>query len=215
MIQIPHALQTSSPPAADTAVSPRDLAIHALLELTEARDPDLLEHSLSVARLSATIATAQGLPAERVDEVRRAALIHDVGKLVLPDAILLKPGPLSCTEYDLVRQHPVVGNRMALGLGLGCEARWVLHHHERPDGRGYPDRLMEGQIPLESEIIHVADAYDALTTDRPYRPAWTRAGALRAIVGGSGWQFNRDCVSALVAATARRVRPLARWECAT
>jgi HD-GYP domain-containing protein (c-di-GMP phosphodiesterase class II) len=194
MIQIPTCHQ----------ISTVDLSIHGLLELMEARDPQLLAHSLSVARLSARIGAVLDLPEPRIDELRRAALIHDVGKLAVADAVLNKPGPLTSCEYDRVRIHPVVGSRLALGLSLHREAAWVRHHHERPDGHGYPDGLAEGEIPIESAIIHVADAYDALTSDRPYREAMTRGGALRAIIAGSGRDFDRDCVSALVSTTARR-----------
>jgi putative nucleotidyltransferase with HDIG domain len=204
MIQIPIGRRKCSSTHGATAVSSLDRVIHALLELMKARDPELAAHSLSVAHLSAGVASALGLCAPHIDVLRRAALIHDVGKLTLPDSVLRKPGPLTAREYHRVRQHPVMSYRIGLGLGLRDEARWVRHHHERPDGQGYPDGLGAGQIPLESEIIHVADAYDALVTDRPYRGARTHGEALEEIVAGSGPEFERDCVSALAETTARR-----------
>jgi putative nucleotidyltransferase with HDIG domain len=202
MIQIPIAPQKCSSAKDATAAATLDRLIQALLELMNARDRELMAHSLSVARLSAAVASALGLCAPHVDQLRRAALIHDVGKLALPDSVLQKPGPLTASEYDLVRHHPVTSYRIGRALGLRSEARWVRHHHERPDSHGYPDGLGTGQIPLESEIIHVADAYDALVTDRPYRCAMTQTEALETIVSGSGSEFDRDCVSALVATTA-------------
>ena len=199
MIQILHAPE--APRSHDLVqVPPTDLVIHALLELMGARDPGLRAHSVAVSRLSACIGRALGFRDLRVERLRRAALLHDVGKLALPDSILLKPGPLTVAEYAAVRSHAATGNQMTLALGLTREARWVRHHHERPDGRGYPDGLEERQIPLEAAVIHVADAYDALTSDRPYRPALSRTRALTAITAGSGRQFDRDCVAALVEA---------------
>ena len=199
MIQI---LQSPEAPTSNdvAATPPADLVIHALLELMAARDPGLRAHSVAVSRLSVCMAEELGLRAVRVERLRRAALLHDVGKLALPDTVLLKPGPLTAPEYAAIRSHPRLGSQTTLSIGMAREARWVLHHHERPDGRGYPDRLDESEIPLESAIIHVADAYDALTSDRPYRAALTRTEALRAIMDGSGWQFDRDCVAALVTA---------------
>jgi len=199
MIQI---LQASEASRSSALAWPFDV-VDALLDLMDARDPTLREHSMSVAALSVRMGVELGLPGGRVDALRCAALLHDIGKLSLPDSVLHKPGPLSPGEYELVRYHPALGNRVAHSLGLMREAWWILHHHERPDGRGYPDGLKEGRIPLESEIIHVADAYDALTSDRSYRCARTNTEALTAIVAGSGRQFNRDCVTALVTTVAR------------
>ena len=196
MIQTLHRPRTPHS-AAERPPSNVGSAVHALLELMKARDPALLRHSLAVARLATDIAAALDLP--RIDAVRRAALLHDVGKLTLPDSVLNKPAPLSASEYRLVREHPIASCRMSVGLGLRQESSWVLHHHERPDGLGYPGGLGEGQIPLEAEVIHVADVYDALTTARPYRPSMPRTEALCTIVDGSGRDFNRECVSALVA----------------
>ena len=201
-----HILQALESPSPGTEARPFDSVAGALLALMEARDPALRAHSLSVAALSVQIGFALDLPDPQVDALRRAALLHDLGKLALPDEVLHKPGPLSPDEHELVRYHPALGSRVAHSLGLTCEAWWILHHHERPDGRGYPDGLRDGRIPLESEIIHAADAYDALTSDRPYRRAQSRTEALTAIVAGSGWQFSRDCVTALVAVAARPFR---------
>jgi putative nucleotidyltransferase with HDIG domain len=197
-----HILQSPEAPVSHdvAAVPPADLVVHSLLDLMAARDPGLRAHSVAVSRLSVCMGEALGLRPLRVERLRRAALLHDVGKLALPDSVLQKPGPLTAPEYAAIRAHSRLGSQTTLALGLAREARWVLHHHERPDGRGYPDGLDEDAIPLEAAIIHVADAYDALTSDRPYRAALTRTKALRAITAGSGWQFDRDCVAALVTA---------------
>ena len=208
MIQILH--PPEAPVSHDVAAAPpTDLVLHALLDLMAARDPGLRAHSVAVARLSVCIGKALGFRGVRLDRLRRAALLHDVGKLALPDSILSKPGPLSAREYEAVREHPSLGNRITLALGLAREANWVLHHHERPDGRGYPHGLVEPQIPAEAAIIHVADAYDALTSDRPYRKALPRTRALTAITAGSGRQFDRDCVAALVTAACGEPRAAA------
>jgi HD-GYP domain-containing protein (c-di-GMP phosphodiesterase class II) len=147
-----------------------------------------------------SIAAAFGLPARRL---RTAALLHDVGKLGVPRSVIRKPGPLTADEYELIRRHPVFGFHIVDGIGLEREARWVLHHHERPDGRGYPDGLRDREIPVEASILHVADAFDALSSDRPYRPALTRADALDTIAEGSETEFDAACVAALMDALSR------------
>jgi putative nucleotidyltransferase with HDIG domain len=184
--------------------------VQSLLDLMAARDPSTRSHSIAVADLSVAIATALGVAQPQVRRVRTAALLHDVGKLGLPDAVLHKPAPLTEAEYALVERHPVWGHEIALGIGLGREALWILHHHERPDGRGYPHGLQGRAIPLESRILHVADAFDALTSDRTYRPAMTRRRALGAIVDGAGCDFDPECVAALTAAAARTTLRVAR-----
>jgi HD-GYP domain-containing protein (c-di-GMP phosphodiesterase class II) len=175
------------------------------------RDPGLRLHSDAVARMSVEIGARLGLSRAQREELRRAALLHDIGKLAVPDAVLCKPGPLDAREYSLIRSHPVWGHRITLAMGWVRESCWVLHHHERPDGGGYPHGISHHQIALEASILHAADAFDALTADRPYRPALSRADALCTIVDGAGTDFDPDCVAVLAAAmfASSRTQPCA------
>jgi len=138
----------------------------------EARDPYTSGHCERLAEVSARLGERLGLPEEDIRALRRAGIVHDIGKVVVPDAILLKPGPLSTDETETMRKHPVVGERICAPLRT---FRLVLpiirHHHERHDGSGYPDGLRGDEIPLSAAILQLADVYDALTTDRPYRKA--------------------------------------------
>jgi HD-GYP domain-containing protein (c-di-GMP phosphodiesterase class II) len=127
-------------------------------------------------------------------------LLHDVGKIAIPDEILLKPGPLSPSERKHMRTHTIIGEAMLRGIGIlqGEPLRVVRSHHERWDGRGYPDGLAGTQIPLGARVFAVADALDAMTSDRPYRPAGTWAGARDAITSQSGRHFDPAVVQAFV-----------------
>ena len=183
-----------------------DPGVRALLELLDERDRGLRRHSEAVAQISVAVAGELGLTERQRETLRRAALLHDVGKLAIPDAVLRKPGPLDVRERVMIESHPVWSHRITLAMGWVHESCWVLHHHERPDGRGYPHGLRRGQIAIESRILHVADAFDALTTDRPYRPAQTRTQALRILLSGAGTEFDPDCVAVLVGTTSSRAR---------
>jgi putative two-component system response regulator len=138
----------------------------------EARDPYTHGHCERLAEFSARLGERLGLPAEEIQALRRAGIVHDVGKVVVPDSILLKPGPLSPAERSVMRQHPTVGERICTPLKT---FRLVLpiirHHHERWNGSGYPDGISGEAIPFTARILQVVDVYDALTTERPYRPA--------------------------------------------
>jgi putative two-component system response regulator len=138
----------------------------------EARDPYTHGHCERLSELAARLGERLGIPEEHVKALRRSGILHDIGKIVVPDAILLKPGPLSAQETEVMRKHPVVGERICAPLRI---LRLVLpiirHHHERYDGSGYPDHLSGPEIPLTARILQLADVYDALTTDRPYRKA--------------------------------------------
>ncbi|HTW22859.1 MAG TPA: HD domain-containing phosphohydrolase [Candidatus Baltobacteraceae bacterium] len=144
----------------------------SLANSIEARDPYTLGHCERLSNMSAMLAEKLGLPEEEITALRRAGIVHDIGKVVVPDAILLKPGPLSPEEIVIMRKHPVVGERICAPLRT---FRLVLpiirHHHEKHDGSGYPDGLRNGEIPLTAAILQLADVYDALTTNRPYRNA--------------------------------------------
>ena len=153
-------------------------------------------------QLAALIATELDLDAERLARIRLAGLLHDVGKIGVPDAILTKPGKLTDDEYatDAGPLRPRLRNRLA--ADLPTEATWVRHHHERYDGRGYPDGLSGEAIPLESRIIFVADAFEAMTSDRPYRKAPGEEYALAELRLHAGTQFDPHIVDALIRALA-------------
>jgi HD-GYP domain-containing protein (c-di-GMP phosphodiesterase class II) len=136
--------------------------------------------------------------------LRLAGLLHDVGKIGISDAILQNPGPLTPEEYDVMKTHAPIGHGIVWASDLREQAEWILHHHERVDGTGYPDGLAGDEIPLESRIILVADAFEALTSDRPYRPGRTEGAALAEIERGAGTQFDPACVDALARVLARR-----------
>ena len=151
-----------------------------------------------------------GLDAERVAKLRLAGFLHDVGKIGVPDSILQKPGPLTDEEFSVMKTHAALGCRIVSGAELEDESTWILHHHERPDGKGYPDGLQGEEIPLESRIILVADAFEAMTSDRPYRGRRGEEQALLELDRHAGTQFDPACVAALttiVLARGLSVRP--------
>jgi HD-GYP domain-containing protein (c-di-GMP phosphodiesterase class II) len=138
-----------------------------------------------------------GLDADRLSVLRSAGQLHDVGKLALPDAVLNKPGPLTDDEMRLVRTHPVLGAELASAWGDPAAARFVLEHHERVDGTGYPAGLAGDEITIEARILHAVDAFTAMTSDRPYRAAMSAASALEELRALAGTQFDESVVRAL------------------
>jgi putative nucleotidyltransferase with HDIG domain len=137
------------------------------------------------------------LPPARLDALRFAGLFHDIGKLRVPDAILTKPGPLSQDEYTVIRRHPQDGAAIVSHLGrLRDAVPFIRHHHERWDGAGYPDGLSGDAIPLEAAIVGLADAWDAMTTERPYSRALSVEDAGSEILRGRGTQFAPSVVDA-------------------
>jgi response regulator RpfG family c-di-GMP phosphodiesterase len=137
------------------------------------------------------------LPTPRLVALARAALVHDVGKLAIAPALLRKPGPLTAQEYEQVQDHAAAGEHLLRSLGMEAEASVVRHHHERIDGRGYPDMLSGDDIPFESRIILTVDAFDAMTAERPYRERIGKRAALTELHLHSGTQFDPRCVEAL------------------
>jgi len=135
--------------------------------------------------------------------LRLAGLLHDVGKIGVPDALLQKAGPLASHERDEMREHVTVGHRILISAELPVEATWVLHHHERLDGTGYPAGLAAEAIPLESRIIAVADAFEAMIGTRPYHDGISAEAALAELARHAGTQFDARCVEALVDAVAQ------------
>ena len=146
-----------------------------------------------------------GIPAQRLDAVRFGGLFHDIGKIAVPDSILTKPGRLDAEEFVVVQRHPADGAEIVSHLSRLNEAvPLIRHHHERWDGNGYPDRLAGEQIPLEACVVGLADAWDAMTTDRPYRAALTLEQAAAEVRDCNGTQFAPNVVDAFFAAFRRR-----------
>jgi diguanylate cyclase (GGDEF)-like protein/putative nucleotidyltransferase with HDIG domain len=174
-------------------------AAASLAKAVDARDVYTGSHSERVAELAARIAERLGSDAETVELTRLAAGLHDLGKLAIPEEILRKPGELTESERLVLERHPQIGYRMLESLGVEPVAQWVLHHHERWDGSGYPDGLLGDEIPLGARIIFVADAYDAMTSDRIYRRRLSDESAMAELVRCAGSQFDPDIVTALAA----------------
>jgi len=173
--------------------------IAALASALEERDRYTGEHSESVVDLTARVGEALAIGSDEIEQVRTAALLHDIGKVGVPDQILHKPGKLDEREWEIMRQHPVIGERILRAIpGFGAVARMVRHEHERWDGGGYPDGLAGKAIPVGSRIILACDAYHAMTSDRPYRKAMPHADAMSELSGNAGSQFDPDVVQALV-----------------
>lgn len=176
-----------------------DIAL-ALAAAVDAKGHYTPSHSHAVARWSMIIGANLGIRGPALTRLRLAGLLHDVGKLHVPDAILLAPRRLTLEEYALVKHHPLAGHAMLLALGLENEARWVMHHHERGDGTGYPTGLAGDAIPLGSRILLVADAFDCMTTTRVYQAAMPVTAALGELQAHAGDQFDPAVVAALVSA---------------
>ena len=174
-----------------------------LLNLAEAldlRDSGNTTHCHRVARFAELTARELGLPPGAVERVRIAGILHDVGRVGVPDALFRKSGPLSEGEWAFVRSHPEVGARMVETTEFEEIGDWIHSHHERPDGRGYPDGLVADDVPLEARILAVADAYEAMTSERPYRPALDPEGASLELRRGAGSQFDDRVVEAFLRA---------------
>ena len=174
-------------------------AVQALAAAIEERDNYTHEHSEEVVHLSRGVAMLLGLQVDQAERIAHAALLHDVGKLAVPNEILHKPGPLTPEEWDLMAEHPVAGERILLRIpDLTVIAPVVRHEHEHWDGSGYPDGLEGRLIPIGSRIILACDAYHAMITDRPYRAAMTPAEAAEELRCGAGTQFDPEVVDALL-----------------
>jgi putative nucleotidyltransferase with HDIG domain len=171
--------------------------VRALSNAVEARDAYTGKHAERVTAYGMEIAGALGIPLAGAPEIEFGFLLHDIGKVAIPDAILYKPGSLTSAERELMARHPVIGAEIVRGIEfLGEAAQVVRSHHERWDGHGYPDGLAGEQIPLAARVFAVADVLDALTTDRPYRPASSLALAREMIMAEAGRQFDPDVIRA-------------------
>jgi HD-GYP domain-containing protein (c-di-GMP phosphodiesterase class II) len=172
--------------------------IRALALAVDDKDRYTRNHSERVALYATAVAVHIGLPIEHIERAAIAGTLHDVGKVAVPDSVLLKPGPLSDDEFALVQRHSEAGERTVLALGHEEVATWIRHHHERWDGDGYPDGLAGERIPLPSRIIGVADALDAMTTARAYSEALSLEQAKRELVDEAGKQFDPQVTDCLI-----------------
>jgi putative nucleotidyltransferase with HDIG domain len=185
--------------------------ITAFVNAIESKDPYLKGHSARVALYATEIAQAMGLDAETIQVVNRGAMLHDLGKLSIMDTILRKPERLTADEFTLIKAHPVVGERILKPLRfLAREACAVRHHHERFDGSGYPDGLSGENIPLAARIVTVADVFDAVTSNRPYRTALPVEAARQEIVRGRGTHFDPQAADAFLAIAVERLAEITR-----
>jgi putative nucleotidyltransferase with HDIG domain len=173
-------------------------AAAALADAVDARHACVGNHSQRVGELAGAVAARLGLPLDQVELIRVAGSVHDVGKLAVPEEILWKPGPLTDRERQVLERHPQIGYQMLEALGIEPVATWVLHHHERWDGEGYPANLAGERIPLGARIVFVADSFDAMTTNRIYQPALSFDEALAELQRSAGTQFDPAVVAALI-----------------
>jgi putative two-component system response regulator len=167
--------------------------IEVLANTVEGRDPYTHGHIGRVSTYAQWMAEAMGWPKEQVRTLQFGARLHDIGKIVIPDHILKKPGDLSPDEWELMKQHPAAGGKILRDIKhLKDALNYVLYHHERWDGSGYPFGLAGRAIPLEGRLLAIADVFDALTTDRPYHPARPRAEVLNYLHERAGADFDPD-----------------------
>ena len=185
----------------------------ALAEALDIRDTGTGQHSHTVGLYAELMARELGFEEERVERVRLAGVLHDIGKIGISDGVLSKPGPLDADEWQQMYTHPEIAARLLSRPEFDDLRAWILASHERPDGIGYPYGLSGDDIPIEARILAVADAYEAMTADRVYRPALGDEGARAELKGGAGTQFDAEIVSAFLKAldtgSARRLRRVA------
>jgi putative nucleotidyltransferase with HDIG domain len=180
--------------------------IDALIAAVEAKDKYTEGHSQRVARYAEMIARHLGLPREQIEEIKIAGILHDVGKIGISDSILSKPGKLTEEEYDEIKLHPGISNKILYPVGFSERTlQAIAFHHERYDGKGYPHGLKGDSIAFEAQIIAVADAYDAMTSDRSYRSAMSRHAAIRELETNKATQFTPLIVDTFIDA-------IGRWE---
>jgi len=194
-----RAVSTNPPPADERwGEQATDIeSTRAMVAAVDARDPYTRAHSVSVAAYAVAIGRRMGLSAAAVESLRKAALLHDVGKIGVPDAILTKPGPLTAEEFNTVKRHPEIAIEILGHLSVFAEQLpLILHHHERYDGRGYPAGLAGERIPLGARILAVADALDTMLSQRTYKPAYNVDQVRAELIACSGRQFDPAVVQA-------------------
>ena len=195
--RIAEAGEASPDPA--TGREPVSDAVAGLAEALSERDRYTGEHSHSVVELAVQVACGLGINERETERIKAAALLHDIGKVAIPDEILHKRAELDQREWKVMREHPVIGERILRAIpGLGTVARIVRHEHERWDGEGYPDRLAGEEIPVGARIILACDAYHAMISDRPYRKAITHAQAIHELATHAGSQFDPQITEILI-----------------
>jgi diguanylate cyclase (GGDEF)-like protein/putative nucleotidyltransferase with HDIG domain len=175
----------------------------SLAEALDQRDSGTAKHSQTVGRLCEIMAQELGFEDDRIERLRLAGILHDIGKIGVPDSILCKPGPLTTEEMQQMRRHPELGARMLSSSELDDVREWILAHHERPDGTGYPLGLTKEEIPVEASILSIGDAYEAMISDRVYRPAIGPDRAREELLDGAGTQFSPAVVEAFLHAIDR------------
>lgn len=165
--------------------------IKSIAHALDAKDEYTHGHSMRVTLYSLALAKALNLPDSLLEEIETTGLLHDIGKIAIPEKILLKPGKLTEEEYEVIKKHPELGENLVNGIGkLKLISNWLKYHHERYDGKGYPEGLVGEEIPISSRIIAIADTYDAMTSSRSYRPALSHQEAIEEIRRCSGTQFD-------------------------
>jgi diguanylate cyclase (GGDEF)-like protein/putative nucleotidyltransferase with HDIG domain len=180
----------------------------SLAEALDQRDSGTAKHSQTVGRLCEMMARELGFDEDRVERMRLAGILHDIGKIGVPDSILCKPGPLTSEEMDQMKRHPELGAQILSSSELDDVRGWILAHHERPDGTGYPKALSVDEIPIEASILAVGDAYEAMTSDRVYRMAIGPVKAREELLRWSGTQFSPTVVEAFLHAIDREGMPV-------
>jgi putative nucleotidyltransferase with HDIG domain len=174
-------------------------SIWSLVRTLEAKDTYTKKHSENVTMYAVGIAEALNMSSRQIETIQRAAMLHDIGKIGIPDAILSKPARLTPRESQVVEQHPVIAVRILSKMSfLKSELRIIKHHHEKWNGQGYPDGLASNSIPLGSRILAVADTLDALTSERPYHNPRTVCQALEILNNSSGYEFDAKVIEALM-----------------
>lgn len=173
-----------------------------IVRFVDAKDPSTANHSETVSALAAAIGAEMGLDENTVDQLALAGLLHDIGKIGIPDSLLQAPRALTPVEFETIKAHPALGFSLLEGLGIAPIDEWILHHHENWDGTGYPDKLAGDEIPLGARIIRVADAFEAMTANRPYRAAQSVEYALAELRANAGTQFEKSAVAAVEACVA-------------
>jgi diguanylate cyclase (GGDEF)-like protein/putative nucleotidyltransferase with HDIG domain len=191
-----------------TAAEPGLDELVGLAEELDVRDAGVTGHSHAVGDYAELMARELGFSAGEIERVRLAGVLHDIGKTGVSDRLMSNPGPLDPDEWRSIRTHPEIGARLLAHPEFDDLREWVLAHHERPDGKGYPHGLEGDEIPLEARILAVADAYEAMTSERPYRSSLADDAAADELRAGAGTQFDRRVVDALLTALARQRTPV-------